>query len=71
MMRKSNNQTKSKIVSAAWQLFYDQGFDNTTVDEIIRLSGTSKGSYTQSWKNSLTTAKTPSIICSSSRVSCA
>lgn len=45
MMRKSNNQTKSKIVSAAWQLFYDQGFDNTTVDEIIRLSGTSKGSF--------------------------
>ena len=44
-MRKSNNQTKSKIVSAAWQLFYDQGFDNTTVDEIIRLSGTSKGSF--------------------------
>ena len=44
-MRKSNNQTKSKIVSAAWQLFYDQGFDNTTVDEIIKLSGTSKGSF--------------------------
>ena len=44
-MRKSNNQTKSKIVSAAWQLFYDQGFDNTTVDEIIRLSGTTKGSF--------------------------
>ncbi len=44
-MRKSNNQTKSRIVSAAWQLFYDQGFDNTTVDEIIRLSGTSKGSF--------------------------
>ena len=44
-MKKTNNQTKSKIVSAAWQLFYDQGFDNTTVDEIIRLSGTSKGSF--------------------------
>lgn len=44
-MRKSNNQTKSKIVSAAWQLFYEQGFDSTTVDEIIRLSGTSKGSF--------------------------
>ena len=44
-MRKTNNQTKSKIVSAAWQLFYEQGFDNTTVDEIIKLSGTSKGSF--------------------------
>lgn len=44
-MNKSNNHTKSKIVSAAWQLFYEQGFDNTTVDEIIKLSGTSKGSF--------------------------
>ena len=44
-MKKSTNKTKSKIVSAAWQLFYDQGFDDTTVDEIVRLSGTSKGSF--------------------------
>lgn len=44
-MNKSNNHTKSKIVSAAWKLFYEQGFDNTTVDEIIKLSGTSKGSF--------------------------
>ncbi|MBQ9680688.1 MAG: TetR/AcrR family transcriptional regulator [Ruminococcus sp.] len=45
MMKKSVNNTKSKIVSAAWQLFYEQGFESTTVDEIIRLSGTSKGSF--------------------------
>lgn len=44
-MNKSANNTKSKIVTAAWQLFYEQGFDSTTVDEIIRLSGTSKGSF--------------------------
>ena len=44
-MKKSANNTKSKIVSAAWQLFYEQGFDSTTVDEIIKLSGTSKGSF--------------------------
>ena len=44
-MKKSNNPTKSKIVSAAWQLFYEQGFDSTTVDEIVKLSGTSKGSF--------------------------
>lgn len=44
-MKKSANITKSKIVSAAWQLFYEQGFESTTVDEIIRLSGTSKGSF--------------------------
>lgn len=44
-MKKTNNPTKSKIVSAAWQLFYEQGFDSTTVDEIVKLSGTSKGSF--------------------------
>ena len=44
-MKKTTGNTKSRIVSAAWQLFYEQGFDNTTVDEIIRLSGTSKGSF--------------------------
>ena len=44
-MKKVNNKTKSKIVTAAWQLFYDQGFEDTTVDEIVALSGTSKGSF--------------------------
>ncbi len=44
-MKKNSGNTKSKIVTAAWQLFYEQGFDNTTVDEIIKLSGTSKGSF--------------------------
>lgn len=36
---------KSKIVSAAWQLFYEKGYSKTTVDDIIALSGTSKGSF--------------------------
>ena len=36
---------KSKIVSAAWQLFYEKGYNGTTVDDIIELSGTSKGSF--------------------------
>ena len=45
MAKKNNRNTKSKIVSAAWQLFYDHGYDNTTVDEIIAESGTSKGSF--------------------------
>lgn len=43
MVKKSN--TKSKIVSAAWKLFYEQGYDGTTVDEIIKESGTSRGSF--------------------------
>lgn len=36
---------KSRIVSAAWQLFYEKGYNGTTVDEIIELSETSKGSF--------------------------
>lgn len=45
MAKKSGRNTKSKIVSAAWKLFYDQGYDATTVEEIIFESGTSKGSF--------------------------
>ncbi|SFQ15733.1 transcriptional regulator, TetR family [Lachnospiraceae bacterium XBB1006] len=36
---------KSKIVSTAWRLFYEKGYSETTVDEIIEQSGTSKGSF--------------------------
>ena len=39
MAKKASKQTKSKIVSAAWRLFYEQGYDNTTVDEIIAAKG--------------------------------
>lgn len=45
MSKKSSKNTKGRIISAAWSLFYDQGYDATTVDEIIELSGTSKGSF--------------------------
>ena len=44
-MERKKNQTKKKIVSAAWRLFYEQGYENTTVDDIVELSGTSKGSF--------------------------
>lgn len=44
-MRKNNQNTKSKIISAAWKLFYDRGFDNTTIEDIVALSKTSKGSF--------------------------
>lgn len=36
---------KNRIVDAAWKLFYEKGYDDTTVDDIIRLSDTSKGSF--------------------------
>ena len=44
-MAKNNRNTKGKIISAAWELFYEQGYDDTTVEEIIERSGTSKGSF--------------------------
>ncbi len=45
MQPKRSRNTKKKIVSAAWRLFYEQGYDQTTVDDIIEESGTSKGSF--------------------------
>lgn len=45
MSKKTSRKTKSKIVSAAWKLFYEQGYEDTTVEEIIAESGTSKGSF--------------------------
>lgn len=45
MKRKNSRNTKGRIVSAAWKLFYQHGYENTTVDDIIYESGTSKGSF--------------------------
>ena len=45
MKKNASRNTKGKIVSAAWQLFYQQGYDDTTIDEIVELSATSKGSF--------------------------
>ena len=45
MGKKNSSATKKKIVSAAWKLFYEQGYDDTTVDDIVLESGTSKGSF--------------------------
>ena len=44
-MKKTSKNTKGKIITAAWKLFYEQGYDNTTVEDIIYESGTSKGSF--------------------------
>ena len=45
MGRKSTRNTKGAIISAAWKLFYEQGYDNTTVEDIVFESETSKGSF--------------------------
>lgn len=45
MAKKNNRDTKGRIIQAAWDLFYRQGYDDTTVEEIIVASGTSRGSF--------------------------
>lgn len=45
MAKKNARNTRGKIVNAAWKLFYEQGYEDTTVEEIIELSATSKGSF--------------------------
>ena len=41
----SKQNVKRRIVDAAWKLFYEKGYEDTTVDDIIKLSETSKGSF--------------------------
>ena len=50
-MKKNINQTKSRIVAAAWQLFYRYGYENTTIDDIVEKSNTSKGSFYHYFKS--------------------
>ena len=45
MPRKNSRNTKGRIISAAWKLFYEQGYENTTVEDIVFESETSKGSF--------------------------
>ena len=45
MPRKNERNIKGEIVTAAWKLFYEQGYDETTIDDIIEASNTSKGSF--------------------------
>lgn len=45
MAKKNERNTKGKIINAAWDLFYEQGYEDTTVEDIIAESGTSKGSF--------------------------
>ena len=42
MAKKNTRNTRGKIIDAAWKLFYRQGYDDTTEEEIIEESGTSR-----------------------------
>ena len=45
MPRKNSRNTKGRIISVAWKLFYEQGYEDTTVEDIVYESETSKGSF--------------------------
>lgn len=45
MAKKTGRNTRGRIISAAWKLFYEQGYENTTVEDIVFESETSKGSF--------------------------
>lgn len=44
-MKEKKISTKDKIINAAWKLFMEQGYENTTIHEIIEASQTSRGSF--------------------------
>lgn len=44
-MPRKRISTKSRIVKAAWNLFYKKGYEQTTVEDIINVSRTSKGTF--------------------------
>lgn len=45
MAKRDSRNTRGRIINAAWELFYEQGYEDTTIEEIIEKSGTSKGSF--------------------------
>ena len=36
---------KEKIINAAWELFREKGYEETTLQDIIDKSGTSRGAF--------------------------
>ena len=44
-MKHDSRNTRCRIINAAWSLFYEHGYEDTTIDEIVEASGTSKGSF--------------------------
>lgn len=50
-MPRKRQSTKSRIVKAAWNLFYKNGYDETTVEDIINASKTSKGTFYHYFKS--------------------
>ncbi len=45
MPNKTGATTKARLAESAWKLFYEKGYENTTIEDIVDDSGTSKGSF--------------------------
>lgn len=43
--RKERDDLKNQIMEAAWELFLEKGYEKTTVNDIIKKAGTSKGGF--------------------------
>lgn len=48
--QRRGEETKNKILKIALKLFSEKGFTKVTVDEIVKKSGTSKGSFYQHFR---------------------
>jgi len=44
-MKEKKVSTKDKIINAAWELFMEQGYEDTTVSQIIEASQSSRGAF--------------------------
>lgn len=44
-MARKRQSPKSRIIKAAWNLFYKNGYEGTTINDIIAASKTSKGTF--------------------------
>ena len=44
-MAAKRKSAKQKIIETAWELFMEQGYESTTLQDIIDRSGTSKGAF--------------------------
>lgn len=45
MMSKDRTDLKEEIKDAAWELFYEKGYEETTINDIIKKANTSKGGF--------------------------
>lgn len=45
MGKRPDETLRQRIIDSAWELFYEKGYANTTINEIIEKAGTSKGGF--------------------------